>query len=176
MHRVWIGLKHESMTSVSFRLIEEPNYWHASVKRSSVTWRSSCVSSTRVQSSANRSSPTNSRKILVFECNYRRLKSLPLVQKRMWTPVSRLLNLDKTLFRHREFPSSISPAIIPRRHTKHICHYKTCIPCLIKLAKTPQNTSLLTVLIFLLNQQCNNNGPCYVHNPFLYSFLFAVGW
>ena len=35
------------------------------------------------------------------------------------------------------FSSSISPAIIPQSHTKHISHYETCVPCLIKLAKTP---------------------------------------
>ena len=48
-----------------------------------MTWRSSCVWSTRVQSSADRSLPTNSRKILTLECNCSRMKSLPSVRRWM---------------------------------------------------------------------------------------------
>ena len=59
-----------NMTSVSFRLMVKPNYWHTSPKRSMMTWRPSFMWATRAQSSENRS-PTNSRKSLALQWDLR---------------------------------------------------------------------------------------------------------
>ena len=82
-----------------------------------------------------------------------------------------------TLFPQGKFPSSISPAIIPQSHTKHVSIMKLAYHVWLNLPKhhayasSFQRSSLLTVLISLLNQQTNSKGPYSVHSPLLHCFL-----